>query len=72
MDRLDLYKNNTLSWDEFASYVREIHKKSVGQPACRRVVAHKHKEEDYFYANPYECLVNTSWCVEQGNSRSSR
>uniref|UniRef100_A0A6V7QUM1 O-fucosyltransferase family protein n=1 Tax=Ananas comosus var. bracteatus TaxID=296719 RepID=A0A6V7QUM1_ANACO len=72
VDRLDLYKNNTLSWDEFASSAREIHKKSVGQPACRRVVAHKHKEEDYFYANPYECLVNTSWCIEQGNSRSSR
>ncbi|PHT94049.1 hypothetical protein T459_01931 [Capsicum annuum] len=54
---LDLHQNWTLSGDEFAVAVRQSHKGRIGQPALRRVIEDKPKEEDYFYANPHECLV---------------
>ncbi|XP_072977420.1 rhamnogalacturonan I rhamnosyltransferase 1-like isoform X1 [Typha angustifolia] len=72
VELLDLHKNNTLSWDEFASLVQKVHDRSIGQPACRRVMASKPKEEDYFYANPYECLVNVTGCNKPGNLSSIR
>lgn len=59
---LDLYENETISWEQFAAAVKEIHETRIGQPTCRRVIADKPKEEDYFYANPHECLVNSAVC----------
>ncbi|KAJ1687121.1 hypothetical protein LUZ63_018511 [Rhynchospora breviuscula] len=66
VEHLDLYKNKTLSWDEFAKAAQQIHEKSLGQPACRRQIPNKPKEEDYFYANPYECLSNVTGCAISG------
>lgn len=63
---MDLYENKTLSWDEFAKAVQQTHQRSLGQPACRRMVPNKPKEEDYFYANPFECLSNVTGCVISG------
>ncbi|THU69827.1 hypothetical protein C4D60_Mb08t18510 [Musa balbisiana] len=39
VELLDLHNNKTLSWDDFASSVRQVLEKSIGQPTCRRVVA---------------------------------
>ncbi|TVU48249.1 hypothetical protein EJB05_07878 [Eragrostis curvula] len=60
---LDLYTNKTISWDSFASSVQETHKSRVAQPSCRQKLENKPKEEDYFYANPHECLANSSLCI---------
>ncbi|KAJ6821999.1 uncharacterized protein M6B38_130345 [Iris pallida] len=68
---LDLHENKTLSWDQFAAAVRETHENRFGQPACRRMVADKPKEEDYFYANPHECLMNAMECHVPGNLPTS-
>lgn len=53
---IDQYHNGLLSWDQFSSSVKEAHANRMGGPHIRRVVPNKPKEEDYFYANPYECL----------------
>lgn len=55
---LDLFQNQTLSWEEFADGVRVAHMNKMGQPSPREVIPSKPKEEDYFYANPQECLHN--------------
>lgn len=60
---VDLYENKSLFWDQFVATVRETHETRSGQPACRRVVVGKPKEEDYFYANPHECLKNSAECL---------
>lgn len=65
---VDLYENKTLSWRQFVAAVRETHETRIGQPACRRAVADKPKEEDYFYANPHECLMNSAECHERSGS----
>ncbi|KAH9295334.1 hypothetical protein KI387_038922 [Taxus chinensis] len=57
---LDMYQNQTLAWHDFALDVRQVHKNRRGAPTQRKVVSEKPKEEDYFYANPQECLCNTS------------
>lgn len=59
---LDLYQNGTIPWDEFESSVRRVHKNRIGQPIHRRVIPDKPKEEDYFYANPQECLCGAPDC----------
>lgn len=59
---LDLHQNQTISWDEFVVAVRLVHEKRMGQPVHRRVVVDKPKEEDYFYANPQECLCEGRDC----------
>lgn len=69
---LDLYNNRTISWDNFASSVQEAHKSRVVQPSCRQKLENKPKEEDYFYANPHECLANSSWCSEIKDPVSGR
>ncbi|OVA03899.1 GDP-fucose protein O-fucosyltransferase [Macleaya cordata] len=56
VELLDLHQNNTLSWDEFSNAVRHVHEHRIGQPAMRKVIPERPKEEDYFYANPQECL----------------
>nr|XP_010937209.1 rhamnogalacturonan I rhamnosyltransferase 1 isoform X2 [Elaeis guineensis] len=65
---VDLHKNRMLSWDAFVSAVSQAHEGRFGQPTCRKVVIDKPKEEDYFYANPQECLVNVTDCHGPGNS----
>ncbi|NP_001317461.1 hypothetical protein Zm00014a_013885 [Zea mays] len=62
VELLDLYTNKTMSWDNFASSVQEAHKNCVAQPSCRRELKNRPKEEDYFYANPHECLANSTLC----------
>ncbi|KAF9622712.1 hypothetical protein IFM89_032892 [Coptis chinensis] len=56
VELIDLYHNKTLSWDEFEVVVRLAHHKSLGMPSPRKVILDKPKEEEYFYANPHECL----------------
>lgn len=66
-----MHQNGTLSWNEFADAVKLAHDKRMGQPLHRRVIPDKPKEEDYFYANPEECLCETTNCddlVGHGNS----
>lgn len=63
MELLDLYQNRTLSWDEFSVAVRLAHETKMGQPSLRRVIADKPKEEEYFYANPQECLCEATSCA---------
>ncbi|KAK3409734.1 hypothetical protein EUGRSUZ_J01828 [Eucalyptus grandis] len=58
---LDLYQNETLSQNDFEVAVRLAHEK-MGQPNHRRVIVDKPKEEDYFYANPLECLCEQRDC----------
>nr|XP_018685362.1 PREDICTED: uncharacterized protein At1g04910-like isoform X2 [Musa acuminata subsp. malaccensis] len=70
VELLDLQNNKTLSWDDFATSVRQVLEKSIGQPTCRRVVAGKPKEEDYFYSNPQECLTNANECPMPHKSSS--
>jgi len=45
-----------LSWDEFSTAVKEVHANRMGSPKRRVIIPEKPKEEDYFYANPQECL----------------
>lgn len=56
VEQLDLYQNEEISWDQFTYAVKEAHKSRMGQPAVRTVVPGTPKLEDYFYANPQECL----------------
>ncbi|KAJ4822662.1 Rhamnogalacturonan I rhamnosyltransferase 1 [Turnera subulata] len=56
VDLIDRYNNGSLNWDEFSSAVKESHAARMGGPTKRLVIPDKPKEEDYFYANPEECL----------------
>uniref|UniRef100_A0A6N2LHL5 O-fucosyltransferase family protein n=1 Tax=Salix viminalis TaxID=40686 RepID=A0A6N2LHL5_SALVM len=53
---LDQYNKGSLSWDEFSSTVKGTHADRIGSPKRRVVIPDKPKDEDYFYANPQECL----------------
>ncbi|KAK9272920.1 hypothetical protein L1049_003299 [Liquidambar formosana] len=53
---IDQYRNGSLSWDEFSSTVKEVHADRMGSPKRRVVIPDRPKEEDFFYANPHECL----------------
>ncbi|KAJ1405799.1 putative O-fucosyltransferase, plant [Sesbania bispinosa] len=59
---LDMHQNGTLPWNEFADAVKQVHENRMGQPSYRRVIVDKPKEEDYFYANPHECLCEGTKC----------
>lgn len=75
MELVDLHLNGTLEWNEFSSAVKLAHEGRMGQPARRRVIMDKPKEEDYFYANPQECLCEGASCGDllgPGNSTSAR
>lgn len=63
MGLLDMYNNKTLNWKDFASSVKEVTEKNISQFACRKVLPGKPKEEDYFYANPQECLSSETKCL---------
>ena len=50
------YTSGSLTWDEVSSGVKEAHAQRMGNPTKRLVIPDRPKEEDYFYANPEECL----------------
>ncbi|CAK9175804.1 unnamed protein product [Ilex paraguariensis] len=56
VDAIDQYHDHLLSWDEFSSIVKVAHADRLGSPKNRVVILDRPKEEDYFYANPQECL----------------
>lgn len=66
---IDQYNNGSFSWDDFSSVVKEAHATRMGSPKKRIIIADRPKEEDYFYANPYECLQlldepwRSTWCL---------
>lgn len=53
---IDQYNNGVLDWNEFSSSVKVVHSKRMGNPTRRVVISDRPKEEDFFYANPEECL----------------
>jgi rhamnogalacturonan I rhamnosyltransferase len=53
---LDLLQGGTLSWNQFSDAVKKAHQNRMGQPTERKIIPGQPKEEDYFYANPQECL----------------
>lgn len=56
VELIDLFEDHELSWEEFSAAVKELHMGRMSQPTRRRVIPGQPKEEDYFYANPHECL----------------
>ncbi|XP_019053979.1 PREDICTED: uncharacterized protein At1g04910 isoform X2 [Nelumbo nucifera] len=56
VDLIDQYEDGLLDWNEFSSSVKEAHQNRMGSPNRRVVIPDRPKEEDYFYANPQECL----------------
>ncbi|KAG5536364.1 hypothetical protein RHGRI_023961 [Rhododendron griersonianum] len=56
VDLIDRYNGGSLNWDEFSSAVKEAHADRLGNPTKRIMIPDRPKEEDYFYANPEECL----------------
>lgn len=59
---IDKHQNGSLPWNEFVGAVRQAHETRMGQPIRRVVIPDKPKEEDYFYANPQECLCESTNC----------
>ncbi|XP_057722112.1 rhamnogalacturonan I rhamnosyltransferase 1-like [Arachis stenosperma] len=59
VDLIDQYHNGVLDWDTFSSAVKRAHADRMGSPTTRLVILDKPKEEDYFYANPQECLESS-------------
>lgn len=66
-----MHHNGTLPWNEFVNAVRQAHEKRMGQPRRRRVIPDKPKEEEYFYANPYECFCDETNCDDLLGPRNS-
>ncbi|ONM55704.1 Prolyl oligopeptidase family protein [Zea mays] len=56
VELVDEYRNGTLRWTDFSSAVMASHTSRMGEPSRRQTVPDRPKEEDYFYANPHECL----------------
>lgn len=56
VELIDKYTSGLLTWDDFSSMVKDAHAARMGSPTKRVVIPNKPKEEDYFYANPEECL----------------
>lgn len=56
VELIDQYSNGTIGWDDFSSSVKAAHANRMGRPTRRAVIPDRPKEEDYFYANPQECL----------------
>ncbi|KAJ7538275.1 hypothetical protein O6H91_11G041300 [Diphasiastrum complanatum] len=57
---IDQYHTRRLDWDAFSLAVQDLHKDRMGSPSKRRVILDRPKEEDYFYANPQECIPEIS------------
>ncbi|XP_030532937.2 rhamnogalacturonan I rhamnosyltransferase 1-like [Rhodamnia argentea] len=60
VELIDQFSSGSLSWEDFSSAVKEVHAFSVGNPTRRLVIPDRPKEEEYFYANPQECLRSSS------------
>lgn len=56
VDLADQYNNGSLRWDEFSLLIKAAHAGRMGSASKRTVIPDRPKEEDYFYANPQECL----------------
>ncbi|CAB4268603.1 unnamed protein product [Prunus armeniaca] len=56
VDLIDQCTSGSLNWDEFSSAVNEAHAGRMGNPTNRLMIQDRPTEEDYFYANPEECL----------------
>ncbi|XP_076910009.1 rhamnogalacturonan I rhamnosyltransferase 1-like [Bidens hawaiensis] len=56
VELIDKYTSGILSWDDFSGAVKDTHAQRMGAPTKRLVMPDRPKEEDYFYANPEECL----------------
>ncbi|ERN05750.1 hypothetical protein AMTR_s00006p00250170 [Amborella trichopoda] len=59
VELVDQYNNGSLGWDEFSSAIKETHSNRMGKPSKRVVIPERPKEEDYFYSNPQECLIDS-------------
>ncbi|KAK9154485.1 hypothetical protein Sjap_001965 [Stephania japonica] len=57
VDLLDKFQSQIISWEQFSFQVKDMHEHRKGQPGRRTVSPQLPKEEDYFYANPQECLA---------------
>lgn len=64
VELVDLQQNGTLPWDNFVAGVKDVHLNRLGQPVLRKVIPDRPKEEDYFYANPQECLCEDPNCSD--------
>ncbi|CAL5188803.1 unnamed protein product [Lathyrus oleraceus] len=62
VELVDMHQNGTLKWNEFADGVKQVHEKRTVRPTRRTVILDRPKEEDYFYANPHECLCEETNC----------
>ncbi|BAS80701.1 rhamnogalacturonan I rhamnosyltransferase 1 [Oryza sativa Japonica Group] len=56
VELVDQYNSGSMLWDEFSSLIKSVHANRMGAASKRTVIHDKPKEEDYFYANPQECL----------------
>ncbi|KAL6635052.1 hypothetical protein ACP70R_027723 [Stipagrostis hirtigluma subsp. patula] len=56
VELVDQYYSGSLRWDEFSSLIKSVHANRMGAAVTRTVIPDRPKEEDYFYANPQECL----------------
>ncbi|KAK6148637.1 hypothetical protein DH2020_019549 [Rehmannia glutinosa] len=56
VDLIDHYNSGSLTWHEFSAAVKDAHAERMGNPTKRLMMPDRPKEEDYFYANPWECL----------------
>ncbi|XP_020091067.1 uncharacterized protein At1g04910-like [Ananas comosus] len=56
VELVDRYNSGTLGWGEFSSSIKAAHSDRMGMASRRVVIPDRPKEEDYFYANPKECL----------------
>ncbi|CAL5019334.1 unnamed protein product [Urochloa decumbens] len=56
VELVDQYTSGSLLWDEFSSLIKAVHSNRMGAATTRTVIPDRPKEEDYFYANPQECL----------------
>ncbi|KAF6140742.1 hypothetical protein GIB67_035169 [Kingdonia uniflora] len=70
VELVDLHQNSTISRDEFTVSVRLAHETRMGRPSGRKIIPDKPKEEDYFYANPHECLCEKTDCGSDKSSAS--
>nr|GLL22081.1 uncharacterized protein At1g04910-like [Ipomoea trifida]GMC75368.1 rhamnogalacturonan I rhamnosyltransferase 1-like [Ipomoea batatas] len=60
VELIDRYDAGSFTWHEFSNAVKEAHADRMGNPTQRLVIPDRPKEEDYFYANPWECLEASS------------
>lgn len=56
VELIDQYNNGLLRWEEFSLAVKTAHVDRIGGPMPRLAIPDKPKDEEYFYANPQECL----------------